>query len=194
MTLADLLFLFMVLTATGTLLTMIVRAMQGRPIMPIFRRLLIGFVGYVAVLLGASLLSPQRYAKLGDSECSDDWCIALRNAMTRETSAGQEYLLQLELTSHALGRPQRERFVSVLLLGEDGQRFQSVLDLSQVPFDTLLAPGESVLATRRFVVARGVRVAGMIVVKQGVGRIPGCCIIGQENSFWHKPTVIRFAR
>jgi len=61
-----------------------------------------------------------------------------------------------------------------------------------VPFDTLLAPDERVLAQRTFVVPAGAVIVGLVFTHEGTGAwFPACCIIGAAGSLLHKRTFQR---
>jgi hypothetical protein len=74
MTLFDLLFLVLFLTAAVTLVTTAVAAVHGRRVaaLAMLRRLAVGAVAYFGVVATVSLASPQRFAAIGDDQCSDD--------------------------------------------------------------------------------------------------------------------------
>ena len=86
---------------------------------------------------------------------------------------------------------QREPLVAVYLRDPNGRRHDPVADARAVPFDTLLHPGESLTATRRFHVPAAAAVTGLVLGRRGAGRIPGCCIIADEGSLLHRPTIVR---
>jgi len=79
----------------------------------------------------------------------------------------------------------------VYLRDERGGRYAPVTEVGAVPFDTLLQPGETVAATRRFLVPAEARVAGLVVARGGGGWFPGCCIIGEQGSLLHRRTIVK---
>jgi hypothetical protein len=86
---------------------------------------------------------------------------------------------------------QREHFVVVCLRDSHGARYNPAVDAGSVPFDTLLEPMQTITATRRFLVPQRAAIAGVVVAREGGGRFPGCCIIGDEGSLFHKRTIVR---
>lgn len=192
MTVFDLLFLVLALVAIGTLIRAGYAALRGRRARAtrLLRRLGIGAAVYFAVLVLVSAATPQPVRQAGDDLCSDDWCIAALSMRQQPSPLGRQYEVTLRLSSRAKRVGQRERFVAVHLHDADGRDYAPVARAEDVPFDTLLLAGQTVVATRQFIVPADARVGGVVVSRDGVGRIPGCCIIGDENSFFHRRTII----
>lgn len=191
MGLFDLVFLvaFLLVVVTGVIA--IVAALRGRRqrATGIVRRLTVGIVSYFIVLIVVAILSPQRSIPLGQAQCSDDWCITPDSVQRVAQPNGVTYDVGFQLSSRARRVAQRERFVVAYLRTADGRRIDALPD-SGVPFDTLLQPEQTIRATRRFVVTPSAGAVGLAVAREGGLRFPGCCIIGDESSFFHKHAVI----
>jgi len=189
----DLLFLVLALAAIGTLLTATVLALRGRGARArgVLRRLGVAAAVYFLMIVIVSAITPQRYARVGDDRCADDWCIAVAAVQRDTTRDAIGYDVTFRLASRARRVVQREHFVGVHLQDQSGRRYDPVADPRAVPFDTLLGPGESIMAHRRFVVPAGADIVGLVVTRDGGGRFPGCCIIGNEGSLFHRHTLIR---
>ncbi len=192
MTVFDFLFLAVVLAAAGTLLFGLVATVRGRRTRAgvLVRRVGVGAAIYFGVLVLVSAFTPQRYRRLGDLECSDDWCIGVQAVHRELRGAVVRYDVTFELASRARRVAQRERFVNVYLRDDRGREYRPLADPKAVPLDTLLQAGEMLAALRRFGVPSDARVVGAIVSRDGGGRFPGCCIIGDEGSFFHRRTII----
>lgn len=193
MTIFDLLFAVLFLSGAGVLVAAAVAALRGRRAHALVLTGRVGIVAalYIGALLVVSAATPQHYLRVGDDQCSDDWCIAVQ-AVHRETiGSDTRFDVTLRLSSRARRVSQREQGVSVYLRGADGRRYAPVADAAAVPFDTLLAPGDAVPAERRFVVPRRSSIVGLVVARDGWARIPGCCIIGDEGSLFHRRTIVR---
>jgi len=187
----DVVFLVAFLSAVVTGIVAIVAALRGRRqrAAAIARRLAIGIVSYFVVLIVVAILSPQHSMPLGQSQCSDDWCITPDSVQRVAQPNGVMYDVGFQLSSRARRVAQRERFVVAYLRTADGRRIDALPE-SGVPFDTLLQPEQTIRATRRFVVTPSVGAVGLVVAREGGLRFPGCCIIGDESGFFHKHTVI----
>jgi hypothetical protein len=192
-TVFDLLFLVLFLTGAGALIAAGVNAVRGRKARAatLLKRCGVGLAVYLSIVVAVSLLSPQRFSALGDSQCSDDWCIAVSSATRTAVLQGSRIDVDFRLSSRARGVAQRERFVTVYLRDSQGRRYDPEGDTAAVPFDTLLAPGQSITASRSFVVPEAAVILGLVVAREGGGRFPGCCIIGDESSLFHKRTIVR---
>lgn len=193
MTLFDLLFLVLFLGGACALLVAAISAIRGRRsrATAILRGCGIGAAVYFSVLVVVSVLTPQRFIKIGDDQCSDDWCIAVSTIGRHPTAEGIRYEVTFRLSSRAQRVAQRERFVVVYLRDSHGGRYNPEVDPGSVPFDTLLEPMQTITATRRFLVPRNADIVGVVVAREGGGRFPGCCIIGDEGSLLHKRTIVR---
>jgi hypothetical protein len=193
MTIFDLVFIALVLVTVVMLIGASVAAVRGRRTRArvTLRRLGIILAAYSGALLLASALTPQRVLGIGDDQCSDDWCIAVQAVHIDTTTAGIRYSVTFRLANRARRVAQRERFVVVYARDARMRQHMPVVDPGAVPFDTLLQPGEAILADRRFLVAAQAPVVGLVIAREGGGRFPGCCIIGDEASLFHRRTIVR---
>lgn len=189
MTVFDLLFLALALVALATVVAALARLLRGnRPgAQRLVRRLALGTLGYFGVVAAVSLASPRRVVASGMPTCSDDWCIAVLGSRRIADRVEVTFLL----SSRARGISQRERFVTAWLVDADGHRIAPVPGPVDVPFDTLLHAGERLEAHRQYAVPAGTRLAGVSIVREGAGRFPGCCIIGDPGSLLHPPPLAR---
>lgn len=159
---------------------------QGARARSIAARTAVAIGVYFAILFVTSIASPRRILSPGTPQCSDDWCITVDSIRrdTRERDAA--YVVSFALSSRARGAPQRERFVVSYLETVDGRRIDAVPQSATVPFDTVLEPGQTIIATRRFVVPLDTRPRGVVVARDGGFNFPRCCIIGEDNSLLHR--------
>lgn len=189
----DLLFVILFLVSLGTLIVAAVSAIRGRRrrALVLLRRLGVVLAFYFAALILVSALSPQRFSTIGVDQCSDDWCIAVQSVRRDTANTGIRYDVTFRLASRARRVAQRERFVAVYLLDERGRRYAPATDATEVPFDTLLQPEETVATIRRFLVPADAKLAGLVVTRGGGGWFPGCCIIGDQGSLLHRRTIVK---
>src|SRR5690349_12533105 len=100
MNLFEPLFLFLALAAVVTLAVAVVAALTGRTRRAV--RLLAGLAAcagvYFAVAIAVSVLQPRRVYRVGDTQCFDDWCIALTSADRRSDPGGVTYALDLRIS------------------------------------------------------------------------------------------------
>jgi hypothetical protein len=193
MTIFDLLFLVLFLTAAGTLLAIAVAAVRGRRAraLTLLGRLACGIIAYLGLVYAATALSRLVVLHAGDAECSDDWCIAVDGAQRTARGATAEYDVKLRIFSRALRRPQRELAATdVYLVDSLWNRYDPVPNSANVPLNTLLQPGESIATERVFEVPAGAHGLGLRVGRSGMPIGPICLIVGECEAF-HKGTVIR---
>ncbi len=159
------------------------RARAGR----VLRRLGIGAAGYFAVVIAVSIASPPRVYRIGDTQCFDDWCISVIEARPVGTPVPTVYEVALRLSNRARRVPMGEKGTVVYLTDTRGRRYDP-LPGADVPFDTVLQPGESVVARRRFPVGGDAQQLGLVYVHEG-GFPIGWLIIGEGGWFSTPPTV-----
>jgi hypothetical protein len=185
------LFLLLALVTLITLFTagaLAIRGKLGRA-GRILRRLGIGAAVYFAIVIVVSILSPQRAYRLGDTQCFDDWCIAVVGAQWVGAPPAGRYEVTLRLSNRAQRVPMGEKGTVVYLTDAQGRRYDPLPDGADVALDTVLQPGESVSATRRFDVPRDTPNLGLIYAHEG-GFPIGWFII-TEGGWFQKPPVVR---
>ncbi len=186
----DLLFIALLLASMVTLTAAAISGLGGRRrrARGLLRGWSIGAAIYLAIVVVVSLATPRRVLRVGDPQCSDDWCLAVEDVQRTPLNSAVSYAVTLRLFSRAQRRAQREKGVSVYLLDARGRRYDPLPDASEVPLDILLQPQESVTAKRVFRLPADAGEAGL-VVDHGSG-FPGCLVIG-ENTWFHRPAVVQ---
>lgn len=188
MTIFEPLFLLLVLLAAIALIRAAVAGVRGRgaDARRILRRLGIGAVVYIFIVLVVSMATPRRFYRVGDTQCFDDWCIAVTSAAR---AAPNSVTVGLRLSSRAKRVTQRELGTVVYLVDSAGHRYDPVLTGGEVPLDASLQPGQSVDAQRTFAVPSNARGLGLVYTHEG-GFPIGSFIIG-ENQWVHGPPMVR---
>jgi hypothetical protein len=161
---------------------------------------------YAAVLLSSSLLSPQRMLAMRQDRCFDDWCLSVERVVQRSTvgaapsivtAHGAFYLVTVRVSSRARAISQRALDVQIYLLDAKNQRYdpapigQQALDATGQggqPLNSELAPGGSFTRTLVFELPQGSFQLALVV---NHGLFPEVLVIGSEQSFLHKPTIIQ---
>jgi hypothetical protein len=190
MTIFEPLFLLLALATIAALATAGVRAASGN--LPgaarMLRRLALGMAAYFTVVIAVSALSPRRFYRVGDTQCFDDWCIAVVEVQQLETPPAAIQQVSLKLSNRARGTPMGEKGTVVFLTDAQGRRYDPLPDAG-VPLDVRLLPGESIVATRRFAIAADARDLGLVYTHEG-GFPIGWLIIG-EGGWFSKPPLVR---
>jgi hypothetical protein len=191
MTIFDLAFLVLLLTAIVALIVAAISALRGRRrrALNILRNVAFCAVGYVGIVYVVTAFSKQVVHSLGDPQCNDDWCIALEGVQRTQKDPNTNYEVTLRIFSRARRRAQREKIATdVYLVDASWNRYDPILDGSEVPLNTLLQPEESVTTRRRFELPKDVQATGLKVGHRTV--IPICLIIAECEAF-HKGDIIR---
>lgn len=190
MTLFDLWFIALVLTAIGTLISAVILAVQGRggSALRLLGKLAICSVVYIGLVYGVTAVAKEPMLRVGEPECSDDWCIAVTRVQSGPAGGFNRYDVDLRIFSRALRVSQRELSAKdVYLVDAQWRRYDPVHSRAEVPLNVRLGPGESVNTSRRFDLPFDVHPVGIIVDR---GAPPFCLIIGECDAF-HKATMVR---
>jgi hypothetical protein len=187
MSLFDLLFIALALSTLVALAVAAALAIGRRSgqSLRILRRLAFGALVYFAVVIAVSFFAPRRVLKLGEEQCFDDWCVAAESFSSRASS----YLVDLRISSRARRISQRELNLAVYLTDRANHRYNPTSQPSDIPFSTVLAPGESVHLTRHFPVPAYARDLNLVIQHEG-GFPIGWFIIGYDTWFRKPPLVL----
>ena len=190
MTVFDLLFIAVLLTALGTLITAAVLALRGHLTRALIalRKLAFSAVAYIAMVYAATALAKAPVLHIGEPECTDDWCIAVDGVKRTPMGAETRLDVDLRIFSRARRVAQRELVAKDVYLVDAGwKRYDPIPSGAEIPLDTLLQAGESKSTTRRFAIPSGVGGLGLMVRRS---EPPFCLIVGECGAF-HKGVVVR---
>jgi hypothetical protein len=192
MTIFDLLFIALALSAIATLIVAASTAIRGRRARALTILLRLTFLAtvYVGIVYIATALSKQTVRRIGDPQCFDDWCIAVDAAKRVPQEATARYDITLRIFSRARRVAQRENGAKdVYLVDADWKRYDPAPVSGEPPLSTLLQPGESVITRRTFELPSNAHDVGLMV-DHGSGPLSICVVIGECGAF-HKDTVLR---
>jgi len=182
----DLLFIVIVLGTVVALLRAAVFALRhrGAQSLRILRHTAIFVAAYVAVVIGVSLLTPRHWIEIGEEQRFDDWALTV----TAVTHSAGHYRVDVRVSNHARGRPQRASDAALLLVAADGRTFRPLDAPGARSLQSTLQVGESFDTTREFDVPPTARIIGLDVI-HGAG--PGILIIGDRGSPFYKRPLVR---
>lgn len=153
---------------------------------------------YLLVLAGVSLRQKQRVMAAGEQQCFDEMCFAVAGADEVEgfQARGQERArlvrVKVRVTNRAKGRPQSERLVRAYLVDGQGRRWDELRGLGGVPLTARIGAGGAVISEPVFRVSRDSTGLGLVLTH---GRWqPGVLVIGDPDSWMHRPAVMRLER
>lgn len=145
-------------------------------------------VGYFLVLLGVSAGSRERVVPVGTRKkfCAADCDLAM--LVDSVERSGQRYVVRVRVLSSAARVTMKPSDPEVLMLDESGREYRGSDELDPFPLARRVGPGESYVKTLVFRVPPDVRDPRVYLSEGGwVTRF----VIGDENSFWHKKTLVR---
>jgi hypothetical protein len=191
MTVWDLLFIALFVSCLVALTVAAISAFRGRRALAfkILRALGVSAAVYVGIVYVATASSKPEVLRVGDPQCSDDWCLAVEHVERAPKNAAIVYVVTLRIFSRARRVAQHENVAKdVYLVDAQWKRYDPVARGSEIPLNTLLQPGESLTTSRRFELPADARDIGLIVDRSSI--LPFCVIIGECGAF-HKGTVVR---
>jgi len=163
---------------------------------------LAGFLAlYFAVLLAVSIATPGKHVPIGESQCFDEWCIAVVGvekpaAVGSVRPKGVFWIVNARVSNRGRGRRHRETGAFAYLLDRDGHRFgpspegQAALareGTAGSPLTAFVDPGGSFSSRMVFDVPPSAR--DLAFVKSS-GWFPVAFIIGDPGSLLHRRTVV----
>lgn len=166
-----------------------------------FKFLALYLAGYFILLVAFGLLLPRQTLPAGTPECFDDWCAAALEATPAtldqpcpKTENETIWVTTLKVSSVAKRIRQRALDAQALLEDQMGQVYmpctaplQTVASVPHALSDPL-GPGESFEIQLAFRLPSATQPAGMIISH---GAFPGILIIGADQSFLHRRTLLQ---
>jgi predicted NBD/HSP70 family sugar kinase len=210
MTLFDLLLILVVLATVVSLLTLAGALLFRR--WRIAQRLAIGLLSVWVVYLAAgtaiAVLSPQRILALGEDRCFDEMCFAVTGFQRTPAiespggttrARGVFYILDARVSSRSHGRAQREIGRQGLLVDQTGNSYEVSQEGMQAlagvegplpGLDTEVAPGQAVSTKLVFDVPADIG-SPAFTLGTTIRFFPPLIILGDDEHFLHKPTIVR---
>jgi hypothetical protein len=204
MTIFDLLLILSVfvifLTLLGMLIALITRRWMRLKQLGLFVGIYVSV--YALLLVSLALFSPQQVLAMHQLRCFDDWCasvemVELQPSIGRVEARGAFYIVTLRVSSRAKRITQRALDAGVYLLDKQGKRYdvsiqgQQALEaagLAGLPLNSPVDAGASFTSTTVFDLPSNSAQPSLVITH---GAFPGIIIIGDDQSFLHKPTIIQ---
>jgi len=133
----------------------------------IVRTTMIGWVVWVVVANGISLLTPRTIVRIGDTYCGDIKCLGIDEVIPPTRPSDAVYKLNVHVYNDANTIKISFKNNSPFLMDERGRRFPMLPDTSVAPYDSLLDPGQTIKTAFTFKVAPDVRQLFLIVEETG---------------------------
>ena len=153
---------------------------------------------YLLVLFTVSWRQPAKVLAVGAEQCFDEMCFAVEGADEVDGfwAKGQErerlVRARVRVSNRARGQPQSEGLIRAYLVDAQGRRWEEVRGLSGVRLTAKIAAGDTVLSEPVFRVARDA--TGLCLVLTHGRWQPGVLVVGDPDSWMHRPTVMRLNR
>jgi hypothetical protein len=190
-----LVFFFGLLASGAILLTELVFLALGRfrQARNIFRWWSACALGYVAVTIAVSLLTPQAIVNPGQSYCNDNWCISIRSVTKTQLGQDIAYNADARIFSDLNSTVKTSgQGVSLYLVDEHNRRFPLIADPAVTPFDIELNPGQAVNTSLTFLAAADAQRLFLRVDWPGNRLVKFLVkfVIGNDRSLLHRPTLL----
>jgi hypothetical protein len=150
---------------------------------------------YAGVLVLSALMMPRQTRAPGERECFDDWCAAAISAEPAPAAAvpcagesGRVWVATIEVSSDAKRVRQRAPDARAMLEDGGGREYAACgAPLAAHALADELGPGDSFLVTEPFRLPAGAVPAGVVISH---GAFPGVLIIGDDQSLFHRRTLL----
>jgi len=139
---------------------------------------------YLLIVVVVAVTTPVRYIRLGVDQCFDDFCLAVMQSEIKDNRCA----VTVRVSSRAKRRVQRAPDAALYLIDGVGREYRQSEAGPGRPMTDFLRPGESFETVRIFALPQGA--SNISAVVSHGGGFPGWFIIGERNSFMHKPTVV----
>jgi hypothetical protein len=196
-TLPDLIFLASFVFCTVMVFRLVWLAIRGRwRSWRVSAWLLTGYLAvYVTALIVFALLTPRVELRPGEPKCYDDWCIAATGVHFVRVSpdcpgAADVWVATLNVRSVAIRVRQRAADAAVEMEDPSGRHYLPCGSGGSHSLRGSLEPRESFLVFLEFALPAHVRPAGLVVSH---GAFPGRIIVGDDQSWLHKPTLFHLS-
>ncbi len=154
------------------------------------------WAAYLAVLMGASLMQPQKIVAMGQNQCFGDVCFAVTGVeevpgfLIRDGSR----LVRVPVRVSNRGREgnRSDRRVQAYVLDAQGRRWEESKGISSVPLTATVAAGSSVVSEAVFKVAKDA--SGLTLVLTHGRWQRGFLVIGGPESLLHRRTIVPLGR
>ncbi|MGD0403480.1 MAG: hypothetical protein ABSB66_09795 [Candidatus Acidiferrales bacterium] len=191
MTIFDLIFILLFFVMLGSLLWAAACAVRGQ--FSRAGRILIRIAAcaalYMAIVIVASAILPRRTVNLRETQCFDDYCATVDSFRRIPQSVAVEYSVDLRLSNRARRGSEREKNLVMYLIDARGRRYDPEGDKSSAPYTVLLAPQESAVVTRSYLLPNDAGEVGAVVTHEG-GFPIGWLIIGYDTWFQQPPRIV----
>ena len=149
---------------------------------------------YLAVLIGVSLLQPQKFVATGQQQCYDEMCFTVLGFdEVPGYLLNNSRLVRVKVNIMNRGhKPESESLIRAYLLDNRGRGWNEVPGLSGVRLTARVQAGESIVSEPVFKIDSAASPAGLVLTH---GRWqPGLLVIGDSDSLFHRPTIALLAR
>jgi hypothetical protein len=154
------------------------------------------WAAYLAVLMGASLMQPQKIVTMGQNQCFGDVCFAVTSVeevpgfLVHDGSR----LVRVSVRVSNRGREgnRTDRRVQAYLLDAQGRRWEESMGISGVRLTTAVPAGSSVMSEAVFRVAQDASGLALVLTHGRWQR--GTLVIGGPESLLHRRTIVPLGR
>ena len=154
------------------------------------------WVVYMAVLLLASRMQPQKVVAIGQDQCFDEMCFAVTGVQELPGFLIQDgsrlVRVSVRISNHGREKTQSEGLIQAYLIDKQGRRWAESTAVSGVRLTARVAAGDSVMSQPVFKVAKDASGLGLVFTHGQ--RQPGVLVIGDSDSLLHRRTVVWLGR
>lgn len=194
MTISDLVFLALALLSALAIVAILAKLLRRR--CSSAGRWAIGLAliwgAYFSLGLVVAVVTPQRVLVASQERCFDEMCFQIKDVrhspLQGSSAPAVRYTLTVETTNHGHTRVERESGAEAFLMNEAGKKFPPASE-SGAGLDAPVGPGGSVETRLQFDVPGRTQWLAL-GVEYSYWLNPAKIVIGDDEHFGHRPTVI----
>jgi hypothetical protein len=150
------------------------------------------WVVYLGTVAGVSLIQRQKVVAMGQEQCFDDMCFAVKGAEEVQGFLIRDGSRLLRVTvrvrNRGRGRAQSEKLIRAYLVDGQRRKWEESAGVGGVPLTAKVAAGDSVVSQPVFKIAKDATGLGLIFTHGW--KQPGVLVIGGSDSLLHQRTVV----
>jgi hypothetical protein len=154
------------------------------------------WAGYMALLMGTSVMQRQKIVDMGRDQCFGDVCFAVTGVEEVPGflihDGSRLVRVSMRISNRGHGKTQSDKRVRAYLIDAQGRRWEESIGISSVRLTTAVPAGSTVTSEPVFKVAKDA--SGLALVLTHGRWQPGWLVIGDPDSLLHPPTTVPLGR
>jgi hypothetical protein len=154
------------------------------------------WAAYLAVLMGASVMQPQKIVAMGQNQCFGEVCFAVTGVEEVPGflihDGSRLVRVSVRVSNRGRGKTQSDKLVQAYLVDAQGRRWEESMGISSVRLTAAVPAGSAVMSEAVFKVAKDASGLALVLTHGRWQR--GVFVIGDPDSLLHRKTMVPLGR